>query len=90
MNNQKQIYVVYDYRYEKEKIIMLTTSTHKVRLCLLRKMNDNDDIFYKNQKLSKEEQLKQFKHDFKFNTRETINNNLVGIRYDYVYDGEEW
>lgn len=89
MFNQKQIYLVYDCRGEEEKIIMITTSAYKVRLCLIRKLNDNEDVFYKDESLSKEKQLNAFKHDFKFGTRQTINDNLIGLKYDYVYDSEE-
>ena len=89
MFNQKQIYLVYDCRGEEEKIILITTSVYKVRLCLIRKLNDNEDIFYKDELLSKKEQLNAFSYDFKFSTRQTINDNLIGLKYDYVYDAEE-
>lgn len=41
-------------------------------------------------KTSKTMQINEFKSNFKFLTREKINEKLYGLKYSYVYDGEEF
>lgn len=69
---------------------MVTLSIMKLKAFIIKQIkNDNPDIFYNNERISKSDQVKEFKSDWKILTRDKINNKLYGIKYDYVHDGEE-
>jgi hypothetical protein len=90
--SKKQIYIIQKCNYIDQPIIimMVTTSVVKLKSFIIKKIRDeNSDIFYDNERMSKSMQVREFKSDWKILTREKINEKLYGIKYDYVYDGEE-
>lgn len=87
----KQIYIIYQYDATNKLIItMATTSVHKLKRFIMRKINNNPDIFYDNEYMNKNTQIREFKSDWNILTRDKINEKLYGLKYDYVYDGEEF
>lgn len=91
--SNKQIFVVYKCNVIDQVVgvSMITLSIRKLKSFIVKQLkSDNIDIFYDNEKMSKTMQIKEFKSDFKFLTREKINEKLYGLKYDYVYDGEEF
>lgn len=90
--SNKQLFIIQKCNFIDEpiKIIMATTSIVKLKSFIIKKIKDeNLDIFYDNERMSKSMQVREFKSDWKILTREKINEKLYGIKYNYVYDGEE-
>ena len=90
--SKKQIYIIQKCNYIDQPMIimMATTSVVKLKSFIIKQIRDeNSDIFYDNERMSKSMQVREFKSDWKILTREKINEKLYGIKYNYVYDGEE-
>lgn len=89
--SKKQIFIVYqDDVFNNMKPIMVTTSIQRLQKHIIEKLKNDDSILYADGTVDKKNQIKQFKADFKFLTRDKINEKLYGLKYDYVYDGEEF
>lgn len=91
--SKKQIYIVYhlDYLEEDKKVLMVTTSVTKLKQFIIKKIKEYNRYYYynNNRSYSVNQQINNFKFDFKNHHRNLINQNLHGLEYDYVYDGEE-
>lgn len=90
--SKQQIFIIYKCNSINQIIgvSMVTLSIMKLKAFVIKQIkNDNPDIFYNNERISKSAQVKEFKSDWKILTRDKINNKLYGIKYDYVHDGEE-
>ncbi len=88
----KQIFLVYCCNLIDQElyVIFATTSVHKLKKFIINKIeSNNENIFYQNEFLSKEEQIEKFKKDFERINRNEINEKLYGLKYTYLYDGEE-
>lgn len=91
--SKKQIFIVERLNYldQRIKVSMVTTSIRKLKKFIIKQiLNNNSDIFYNNEKMNKTAQVKEFNSDWKNLTRDEINKKLYGLKYDYVYDGEEF
>ena len=72
-------------------IYMVTTSIRKLKRFIINKiLNNNPDIFYDNEKMNKPAQKREFISDWNKLHRDQINEKLYGLKYYYVYDGEEF
>ena len=90
--NKKQIFIVERLNYldQQIKVSMVTTSIRKLKRFIIKQiLNNNSDIFYNNEKMNKPAQVREFNSDWKILTRDEINKKLYGLKYDYIYDGEE-
>ena len=92
--SKKQIYVVYQLDFleiTRKKVMMITTSVTKLKSFIIKKIKeDNEDYYYDSNKVyTINQQINNFKFDFKRHHRDVINENLHGLKYDYVYDSEE-
>lgn len=91
--SKKQIYIVYhlDYLEEDKKVLMVTTSVTKLKQFIIKKIKEYNRYYYydNNRSYSVNQQINNFRFDFKNHHRNLINQNLHGLEYDYVYDGEE-
>ena len=72
------------------KVSMVTTCIRKLKGFIVKQIKNNPDVFYDNNHMSKSMQAEEFKNDWKYLTRDKINEKLYGIKYTYVYDGEEF
>lgn len=91
--SKKQIFIVYKCNAIDQigGVSMVTLSVMKLKAFIIKQIkNDNLDIFYDNERISQSAQVKKFKSDWKILTRDKINDKLYGIKYGYVYDGEEF
>ena len=89
--SKKQIFIVYKHDvFNNMKPIIVTTSIQRLQKYIIDKLKDDDFVLYADGMSDKKIQIKQFKSDFKILTRDKINRNLFGLKYDYVYDGEEF
>lgn len=91
--SKKQIYMVYccNVLDQPLHVIMATTSVTKLKQFIIKKLKEeNEYVFYgRSRAYSINQQIENFKFDFKNHHRNIINENLYGLKYDYVYDGEE-
>lgn len=88
---QKQIFIVFEAPEDSGDSIpiMATTSVRKLKKFIAEKIKE-DFFFYGDTEWSKARQVREFKLDFKKETRDNICKKLNWGFYDYCYDGVEF
>ena len=90
-NSKKQIFVLFSCNtwktYDSMRLVGATTSPTKLKMMIIEEIKDGN-MAYKDEEASINQQVTQFKKDFKEKIRGEINSLLTYGFIDYMYDGE--
>jgi len=94
MGSKRQIFLVYGCNEWKNKpmpLLMATTSPMKVKMFVSKLIEDGDADydFGHGTDFSPRRMAKEFRKDFRWMTRDSLNSRLWNVYFDYVMDGEE-